>query len=88
MPTYEYECKICGHRFEIFQSMSDAPEKKCPKCNGKVRKLFSGGTGLIFKGSGFYSTDNRQKSEVRTRCGNIKTCCGKDIPCNTPPCEK
>ena len=57
MPTYEYECKKCSHRFEVFQSMSDAPVKKCPECGKEVRRLISGGVGVIFKGSGFYVTD-------------------------------
>jgi putative FmdB family regulatory protein len=57
MPTYEYECKICSHHFEVFQSMSDEPVKKCPECGKEVRRLISGGVGVIFKGSGFYVTD-------------------------------
>ena len=57
MPTYEYECKSCGHTFEIFQAMSDDPLKSCPECGREVRRLIHGGTGVIFKGSGFYVTD-------------------------------
>jgi putative FmdB family regulatory protein len=57
MPTYEYECKSCGRGFEIFQSMSDPPLKECPECGKEVRRLIFGGTGVIFKGSGFYVTD-------------------------------
>ena len=57
MPTYEYECKKCRHTFEVFQAMSDEPIKKCPKCGKQVRRLISGGIGVIFKGSGFYVTD-------------------------------
>ena len=59
MPTYEYECEECKHHFEVFQSMKEAPKKTCPQCKGKVRRLISGGAGLIFKGSGFYITDYR-----------------------------
>jgi putative FmdB family regulatory protein len=62
VPTYEYECQKCGHRFEAFQSMKDAPLSRCPKCRGKVKRLISGGAGLIFKGSGFYLTDYRSDS--------------------------
>jgi putative FmdB family regulatory protein len=62
MPTYEYECKDCGHIFDVFQSMSDAPLKSCPKCGKDVRRLINGGTGIIFKGSGFYVTDKNKKS--------------------------
>ena len=62
MPTYEYECEKCGHRFELFQKMSDPPRKRCPKCRGKVRRLIGTGAGMIFKGSGFYITDYRSDS--------------------------
>lgn len=61
MPTYEYECEKCGNHFELFQSMKDAPKKNCPQCKGRVRRLISGGAGLIFKGSGFYITDYRSE---------------------------
>ena len=57
MPTYDYKCTQCGHDFEMFQSMSEDHIKKCPECEGIVRRLVSGGSGLIFKGSGFYLTD-------------------------------
>jgi len=58
MPTYDYVCAKCGHQFEAFQSMSDAPLTKCPKCKtGKVKRLIGAGAGLMFKGSGFYETD-------------------------------
>ena len=76
MPTYEYECKSCGHGFEIFQSMSDQPVRECPKCGQEVRRLIFGGTGVIFKGSGFYVTDKGQyskKSETRTGKTEPKT---------------
>jgi putative FmdB family regulatory protein len=63
MPTYEYECRKCGHRFERFQSISDKPVKTCPKCKGRrVKRLVGGGAGLLFKGSGFHSTDYRSSS--------------------------
>jgi putative FmdB family regulatory protein len=61
MPTYEYECKSCGHTFEAFQSMSDEPIKACPECGSDIRRLIFGGTGVIFKGSGFYVTDKGKK---------------------------
>jgi putative FmdB family regulatory protein len=60
MPTYEYECQKCGHHFELFQSIKDAPQKTCPKCRGRVKRLLGTGAGIIFKGSGFYSTDYRK----------------------------
>jgi putative FmdB family regulatory protein len=62
MPTYEYECTPCGHRFEKFQSITAAPIKRCPKCGKKVKRLLGAGVGLIFKGSGFYATDYRSDS--------------------------
>jgi putative FmdB family regulatory protein len=58
MPTYEYECKSCGHTFEAFQSMKDEALKECPECGKEIRRLINGGSGIIFKGSGFYVTDN------------------------------
>ncbi|MDR2073501.1 MAG: hypothetical protein LBP60_08740 [Spirochaetaceae bacterium] len=57
MPTYEYQCKNCGHGFEVFQSMSDAPLTECPQCGSEIRRIINGGGGVIFKGSGFYVTD-------------------------------
>lgn len=62
MPTYEYLCESCGFKFETFQKMTDEALKECPKCRGKLRKLISGGGGLLFKGSGFYATDYRSES--------------------------
>jgi len=65
MPTYDYECEKCGHRFEVFQSISDPPKKRCPKCKGKVRRLLGTGAGILFKGSGFYTTDYRSEGYKR-----------------------
>jgi putative FmdB family regulatory protein len=59
MPTYEYKCKSCGHSFEAFQSMSDASLTDCPLCGKEVRRVINGGSGVIFKGSGFYVTDKK-----------------------------
>ncbi|MCF7796333.1 MAG: zinc ribbon domain-containing protein [Lentisphaeria bacterium] len=75
MPTYDYECKKCGRRFEVFQRMTDAPLATCPAgiCEeaewgqGEVKRLLSGGAGLIFKGSGFYITDYSKKSTSSSR---------------------
>jgi putative FmdB family regulatory protein len=62
MPTYEYECTKCGHTFEAFQSIVDKPLSRCPKCKSPIRRVINGGLGVIFKGSGFYSTDNKKGS--------------------------
>jgi putative FmdB family regulatory protein len=62
MPTYEYECEKCGHRFELFQSMKEPPKRRCPRCRGRVRRLLGTGAGIVFKGSGFYTTDYRSES--------------------------
>jgi putative FmdB family regulatory protein len=64
MPTNEYECTKCGHTFEAFQSISEKPISRCPECKGAVRRLINGGLGVIFKGSGFYSTDNKKGSAL------------------------
>jgi putative FmdB family regulatory protein len=58
MPTYEYECRACGHRFEKYQSITAAPVRTCPKCRkARVRRLLGAGAALLFKGPGFYATD-------------------------------
>jgi putative FmdB family regulatory protein len=61
MPIYQYECDTCGIRFERLQRMSDEPLTECPECEGKVHRVIQP-VGIIFKGSGFYITDNRQVS--------------------------
>ena len=62
MPTYDYICNDCEIMYEYFQSMSDDPIKKCPECKkNSLRRVISGGTGLIFKGSGYYLTDYKNK---------------------------
>jgi putative FmdB family regulatory protein len=73
MPTYEYACQKCGHEFEQFQSMRDEPLKKCPKC-GKpaLKRLVGGGAGLIFKGTGFYITDYKNKGGGKKEGGESK----------------
>ncbi len=60
MPAYDYRCTECAHEFEIVQKFSDDPLTSCPECNGQLRKVFSA-VGVVFKGSGFYSTDNRSR---------------------------
>lgn len=75
MPTYEYECAKCGNRFERFQSIQAAPLKTCPACKGRVRRVISGGAGLLFKGSGFYITDYR--SEGYKKAADAERSAGK-----------
>ena len=77
MPTYEYECDKCGHRFEQFQGITAKPLHKCPKCGkSTLRRLIGTGAGLIFKGSGFYATDYRSEQ--------YKQAAKKDLPAATP----
>lgn len=67
MPTYQYECEACGHSFEEMQGMADAKFKKCPKCaKNKLVRLIGGGSGMIFKGSGFYETDYKKKTPSKS----------------------
>ena len=77
MPVYEYMCDSCGRQFEMSQSINDLPVEICAECSGKVRRIISGGSGFIMKGTG----------PVQTRCGKTRTCCGSKIPCETPSCE-
>lgn len=79
MPTYEYECEKCGNRFEAFHSIKAEPLKECPKCKGKINRLISNVGGIIFKGSGFYHTDYKnKKSDKEAKCPLDK---------NQPPCQ-
>lgn len=87
MPTYDYNCEKCGHLFEVFHAMSANPVKSCPKCKSrKVGRLLGTGAGLLFKGSGFYTTDYRSpgysaaakkessggKTETKSEAGSAK----------------
>jgi len=80
VPTYEYICPKCGHEFDLFQSMSEPPIKRCPRCKKLgVKRLVGAGAGLIFKGSGFYITDYKKTSapkeggEGKSGGGDTKT---------------
>jgi len=79
MPTYDYLCERCGHRFETFQKMSAAPVKTCPECAGPVRRLISGGAAVIVKNPSAGSSPP---------CGSARTCCGRDVPCEVRPCDE
>lgn len=74
MPTYEYECQICGHCVEAFQSMGDAPLTEWPQCGGSLQRIISGGSGFVLIGSGF--NQNHYKKH--------NTCCSKGESCDNP----
>ena len=63
MPTYQYACTECGHGFEAVQSFTDDALTECPQCAGRLRKVFNS-VGIVFKGSGFYRTDSREKADA------------------------
>ena len=80
MPTYEYECLSCKHKFEILQSITAKPKTKCPECGEKLKKLISGSVGFIFKGAGFYATDYKKAGKSSntvpvTACAKAKDGC-------------
>jgi putative FmdB family regulatory protein len=83
MPLYEYECKGCGHHFEVRQKMSDQPVEVCPQCGGKTERLISGGAGVIVKGSGSHETGY---PAALPSCGRDTPCCGRDSVCDHKPC--
>jgi len=88
MPTYEYECQKCGHRFEKFQKMTEEPVKKCPECKGKTKRLIGVGGGIIFKGAGFYTTEYRsaeykQKASQEANSSSSSSC----TTCSTKSCS-
>ena len=66
MPTYGYECTTCHHSFDVFQKITADPVNTCPKCGNQVKRLIDGGIGIIFKGSGFYTTDYKNSSAPGT----------------------
>lgn len=67
MPTYDYMCLDCCYKFEAFQKITDSPLKVCSKCNGRVKRLISGGAGLLFRGKDFYITENRSEEYKRRK---------------------
>lgn len=86
MPTYEYECDECQHAFEHLQSMSDKKLVKCPNCGkNKLKRLIGGGSGIIFKGSGFYETDYKNKDSgksAETSASAPKAPCSNSCACS------
>lgn len=84
MPTYQYACTACEHRFEAVQSFSDASLTECPECSGKLRKLF-GAVGVVFKGSGFYRTDSRSGASKSTSTSTSTTSTSSDKKSDSKP---
>jgi len=74
MPTYDYECDACGHKFELYQSILAPVETKCPQCKKKkLRRLIGTGAAIVFKGSGFYQTDYRSESYKKSASSDKKS---------------
>lgn len=89
MPTYEYHCAKCDKIFEHFQSMKAEPLQTCLSCGGEIRRLISGGGGIIFKGSGFYQTDYRGKDYQKQSAADKPAGCGANPDtksCSAPAC--
>lgn len=82
MPTYDYLCKQCGHRFEIFLGINDDSKIKCPECGEHAERQIGTTGGFVFKAKGFYKTDYARQ--------NHETCCSRGVSCDTPKrcCEK
>ncbi|MFZ5905814.1 MAG: FmdB family zinc ribbon protein [Nitrospirota bacterium] len=80
MPVYEYRCEECGIRFEANHSMHENPAVFCPGCRAVSKRMITGGTGFILKGS--------RKANAGIQCGREQTCCGRSNPCETRPCDK
>ena len=103
MPTYDYQCRDCGHRFELFQSITARVKRKCPECGKRtLERLIGTGSAVLFKGGGFYSTDYRSKSyrdaakadgpdtgtEAKTESGKSEAAENRDPPAPEPPAGK
>lgn len=84
MPTYDYDCEECGYHFEKFQNIRARKLTRCPRCGGRVKRLIGTGSGVLFKGSGFYQTDYRSPGyrEAEKKEKEIVS------PPSQPPAEK
>jgi putative FmdB family regulatory protein len=78
MPTYEYECESCERRLTEFHGMNDPALSTCPDCGGPLRRLVSGGAGVLMKG--------RSGGGANPACDRTSPCCGRDEPCERRPC--
>ncbi len=76
MPTYEYLCQTCSHRFETWQKMTDEPLTTCPECGNHIRRVLYP-AGVVFKGSGFYKTDHAEKKAAAASASNGETKSGE-----------
>ena len=86
MPTYDYRCDACSYEFEELQSIKAEPLTKCPKCGkNKLKRLISGGAGIVFKGSGFYLTDYRSESYKKGASDSKKNTESATTPAASPP---
>jgi putative FmdB family regulatory protein len=83
VPTYQYACTECDHRFDAVQAFSDPSLSVCPECGGKLRKVFSS-VGIVFKGSGFYRTDRRAGAATTV----AKSEAGSESSSGSAPTEK
>ena len=85
MPTYEYECEKCGSRFEVFQKMSEEPLSLCSNCNEhSLRRVFSGGLTINFKGAGFYSNDSKAPAKSQDAKPDSTSSCSS---CGSASCS-
>jgi putative FmdB family regulatory protein len=87
MPTYDYVCQDCGHKFESFQTMTEASLEECPKCHAKaLQRLIGAGAGLLFKGSGFYLTDYKKSgsSPAKQTSESAPASASESVPPATP----
>jgi len=82
VPTYEYECRNCGHRFEKFQNISAGVLRKCPECGGSLKRLLGTGSAVMVKGSGDGTCDFPESAGA---CDRETPCCGADEPCSRSP---
>jgi putative FmdB family regulatory protein len=87
MPTYEYQCKTCNHRFETWQKMTDEPLTNCPECGSHIRRVLFP-AGIVFKGPGFYKTDHNAKSETGANGHNSQTSKNEDAAASGESAKK
>jgi putative FmdB family regulatory protein len=87
VPTYSYACTECSNRFDEVQAFSDAALTTCPKCSGRLRKLF-GNVGVVFKGSGFYRTDSRESAKTSAKSSSNGSSSSSESTSSSSPSEK